>query len=69
MSDYKKAYHLAHGLVNDIATANKYSCLKMTPKETVRFISVTLFLLEKLKLYNYIIDIHESFVLNEAIMT
>jgi len=68
MSDYRQAYHMCHDVVQDIRTADKNKLLNLEPKETVRFISITLYLLQKLKMYQYMIDLHESFVCNSDIM-
>ena len=69
MSDYRKAYHFAHDLVVDMKSALGMKELRMTPKETLKFISVTLYLQQKLKMWNFMMDLHESFVCNSAIMT
>jgi len=69
MGDYRRAYHVAHTLALDIKKADKAKLLQMEPKETERLISVTLYLLEKLKMTEQMIDLHESFVNNKDIMT
>ena len=41
----------------------------LTPKEVLRFISIALYLLQKLKMYQQMMDLHESFVVNKHIMS
>ena len=51
MSDYRSAYHLCHDLVQDFIASDKKKLLQVTPQEVLRFISITLYLLQKLKMY------------------
>ena len=69
MSDYRKAYHMTHELVTDFKAAEKLHMCHITPQETMRFISVTLYLMDKLKMYQNMMDLYESFIVNKHIMT
>ena len=69
MSDYRSAYHLCHDLVKDFIASEKAKLLHLTPKEVLRFISIALYLLQKLKMYQQMMDLHESFVVNKHIMS
>ena len=51
MSDYRSAYHLAHDLFIDFKNADKSKLLKVDKKDTVRMISICLFVMNKLKMH------------------
>ena len=51
MSDYKQAYRLAHEFFVDFKKADKRLVLNISQKDTLRMISVLLYLQEKLKMY------------------
>lgn len=69
MSDYRSAYHLIHPLIHDIKGADNSKLLTIDRKDTVRVISICLYVQEKLKLYQHMIDLYESFICNDDIMT
>ena len=69
MSDYRTAYHMAHTLMDDIKTADSIKALSMTPQDTLRTIAILLYLMEKLKMRQQMIDFYESFITNEDVMS
>ena len=69
MGDYRKAYRMAHVLFDDFKSDDRNHLINITPKETVRMISVCLYLQEKLGLYQSMCDLYESFICNDDIMT
>ena len=69
MSDYRKAYHYIHDFVVDFKATEQSKLLHITPQETMRFISISLYLMEKLKMHQFQMDLFESFVVNTHIMT
>ena len=68
MSDYRTAYHSAHDLMTDFKEATNSKMVQITPKETIRMISLLLYLMQKLKMFQYMVDLYESFITNEDIM-
>lgn len=69
MSDYRSAYHMAHDLYTDIKNADKSKLLFIEKKDTVRLISICLYIMDKLKMYQSMMDLYESFMCNQDIMT
>ena len=51
MSDYRTAYHMAHHMFLDLKLADFSKVLEISPKDTMRLISVSLYLQERLKMY------------------
>lgn len=69
MSDYRTAYHVAHPLFVDFKLTDSARKLTVSTKDTTRLISLTLYLQGKLKMYTASMDLYESFIDNEDIMT
>ena len=69
MSDYRTAYHMAHTLFLDIKSPDSNCKQFMNPKDTMRTISLLIYLTEKLKMWVSVLDIYESFIVSKDIMT
>lgn len=69
MSDYRTAYHVAHPLLVDFKLTESARKLTISIKDTTRLISVLLYLQGKLKMFTASMDLYESFIGNEQIMT
>ena len=65
MSDYRTAYHMAHTLFLDLKSRDSKCNQFMNPKDTMRTISLLIYLTEKLKMWVSVLDIYESFIVNE----
>ena len=68
MSDYRSAYRIVHDLIHDIKGTDASKLLAIDRKDTVRVISICLYVQEKLHLYQAMIDLYESFICNDDIM-
>ena len=65
MSDYRTAYHMAHTLFLDIKSPNSNIKQYMNPRDTIRSISLLIYLTEKLKMWVAVLDIYESFTCSD----
>ena len=68
MSDYRSAYHMIHTLFVDIKNADTSKMLQLEKKDTVRVISICLYVQDKLRMSQGMIDLYESFICNDDIM-
>ena len=68
MGDYRGAYHILHDLVVDFKASKKAKLLYVQPQEVLRFISIALYLLQKLEMWQQMMDLHESVVANKNVM-
>ena len=68
MSDYTTAEKLANKLLKDFVETKESNLLKIKPPESLRFLSVMMYLFEKLGRYADIIDLSESFINTPEIM-
>ena len=65
MSDYKSANRIAARLMEDFKETRDSGLLEMKPNEVIKFLSIYLYLQEKLGKYVEMIDICESFLIQE----
>ena len=69
MSDYKMADHIAEKLLRDFKETRDSGLIKdLSPNDTLKFLSINLYLQEKLGKYIDMIDLCESFITTEEIM-
>ena len=62
MSDYETAEKLTDKMLKDFTNARDNNLLKIDPIESIKLLSVVLYLFEKLGRYADIIDLSESFM-------
>ena len=65
MSDYRTAYHMARKLFLDLKNPESNCKQYMNPRDTMRTLSLNIYLTERLKMWVAVLDIYESFIVNE----